>query len=156
MRIIAGKCKGRKLEIPCTDMRPTLDRTKETLFNILQTEVPDAAVLDLTLDRVLQRFFGLEAYSRGAKRIVFADIDRRATETIKRNCNKVGCDCARFDGSFRDGGGAARRKIRFGVYRPALQAESVLPRSQSAGRFGQAQRRGNRGVRAQSGGQAAR
>ena len=35
---------------------------------------------------------GLEAYSRGAKRIVFADIDRRATETIKRNCNKVGCD----------------------------------------------------------------
>ena len=47
MRIIAGKCKGRKLETPCTDMRPTLDRTKETLFNILQTEVPDAAVLDL-------------------------------------------------------------------------------------------------------------
>ena len=39
-----------------------------------------------------RRRSGLEAYSRGAKRIVFADIDRRATETIKRNCNKVGCD----------------------------------------------------------------
>lgn len=47
MRVIAGKFKGRKLEVPKTTLRPTLDRTKETLFNILQTEIPEARVLDI-------------------------------------------------------------------------------------------------------------
>lgn len=153
MRIIAGKCKGRKLETPCTDMRPTLDRTKETLFNILQTEVPDAAVLDLFAG---SGSLGLEAYSRGAKRIVFADIDRRATETIKRNCNKVGCDAPVLTAPFETAAAQLGEKFDLVFIDPPLQAESILPRSQSAGRFGQAQRRGNRGVRAQSGGQAAR
>ena len=89
MRIIAGKCKGRKLDAPPTDMRPTLDRTKETLFNILQLKVPDAAVRDLFAG---SGSLGLEAFSRGAAKVVFVDVDRRAAETVKSNCKKVGCE----------------------------------------------------------------
>jgi 16S rRNA (guanine966-N2)-methyltransferase len=88
MRIIAGKFKGRKLEVPKTDLRPTLDRTKETLFNILQFDIQDKNVLDLFAG---SGCLGLEALSRGAKKAVFVDSDREAARVIKLNCEKCRC-----------------------------------------------------------------
>ena len=88
MRIIAGKYKGRKLEVPKTDLRPTLDRTKETLFNILHFCVADKVVLDLFAG---SGCLGLEALSRGAKKTVFVDSDRESARVIKLNCEKCRC-----------------------------------------------------------------
>ena len=85
MRVIAGKFKGRRLEIPKTTLRPTLDRTKETLFNILQAYVPNANVLDLFAG---SGGLGLEALSRGADNCVFVDINKEAVKVIKFNCEK--------------------------------------------------------------------
>ena len=87
MRIIAGKFKGRKLEIPQTTLRPTLDRTKETLFNILQVYVPQAKVLDLFAG---SGNLGLEALSRGAESCTFVEINKDASKIIKANCEKCG------------------------------------------------------------------
>ena len=82
MRIISGEARGRTLFAPPGDQtRPTSDKIRGSLFNILGSRVPDAAVLDL---------FGgtgalaLEALSRGAARAVIADNSRRAIEVISR------------------------------------------------------------------------
>ena len=88
MRVIAGKFKGRKLEVPKTTLRPTLDRTKETLFNLLQTEVPEARVLDIFSG---SGSLGIEALSRGAESCVFVEINKDAAKVIKANCEKCGC-----------------------------------------------------------------
>ena len=88
MRIIAGKFKGRNLDVPKTDLRPTLDRTKETLFNILQFDIPEKNVLDLFAG---SGNLGIEALSRGANKVVFVDINKEATKIIKQNCVKCGC-----------------------------------------------------------------
>ena len=87
MRIIAGSARGRRLFAPAgEDTRPTADRIRESLFNILGSRVWDARVLDL---------FGgtgamsLEALSRGAQRAVIADIDRAAIRAIERNAQAV-------------------------------------------------------------------
>ena len=110
MRIIAGKFKGRKIEAPNTDMRPTLDRTKETLFNILQLEIPNAVVLDLFAG---SGSLGLEACSRGAAKTVFVDIDRRATEVVKNNCKKVGCEATVLTAHFESA--IAQLKDKFDI-----------------------------------------
>lgn len=83
MRIIAGINKGRTLKAPKWDgLRPTSDRLRETMFNILQTRVRGARVLDV--------FSGtgavaLEALSRGAAGATCVDSDRRATGLIAEN-----------------------------------------------------------------------
>jgi len=83
MRIISGKYKGRRLQsIPGTSIRPTSDRVKEALFNILGATCRQAAVLDLFAGTGA---LGLEAVSRGAKQAVFIDKSRRALEIIRKN-----------------------------------------------------------------------
>ena len=88
MRIIAGTARSLPLKtIDGIDTRPTTDRIKETLFNMLQNEVPSANFLDLFAG---SGQIGLEAISRGAKRAVFVEMDRNAIEVIKKNiktCN---------------------------------------------------------------------
>ena len=71
MRIIAGKHKGRKL-LPLVgdDARPTLDRVRENLFNILSNRVVGANFLDLFAG---SGAVGIEALSRGAGKVVFCD-----------------------------------------------------------------------------------
>ena len=88
MRVIAGKFKGRSLFQPKdTAVRPTTDRVKENIFNLIQFRVPGSAFLDL---------FGgsgamsVEAASRGAARIVTVDNSRESVALIKRNFDKVG------------------------------------------------------------------
>ncbi len=83
MRVIAGKAKGRKLRsVPGDITRPITDRAKESLFNILGDEVVDALFLDLFAGT---GSVGVEALSRGARRAIFVERNRRAIETIKEN-----------------------------------------------------------------------
>lgn len=83
MRVIAGKAKGRKLRsVPGDTTRPITDLVKESLFNILRDEVVDALFLDLFAGT---GSVGIEALSRGARRAVFVERNRRAVATIKEN-----------------------------------------------------------------------
>lgn len=87
MRIISGNAGGRRLIAPSGDKtRPTSDKIRGSLFNILMSRVADSVVLDL---------FGgtgamaLEAMSRGAARAVIVDTDRLAIEAIRKNTQAV-------------------------------------------------------------------
>jgi 16S rRNA (guanine966-N2)-methyltransferase len=85
MRIIAGTARSMPLKtIEGTDTRPTTDRIKETLFNILQADVPGAVFLDLFAG---SGGIGLEAVSRGAKKAVFVENSRKAAACIQDNIN---------------------------------------------------------------------
>ena len=83
MRIIAGRHKGRTLESPAWEgLRPTSDRLRESLFNILAPRVEGATVLDGCAGTGA---VGIEAISRGAAHVTFVDRDRRATDLVARN-----------------------------------------------------------------------
>ena len=87
-RIVAGAAGGRRLVVP-SSARPTTDRVREALFNVL------AARLDFDGLRVLDLYagsgaLGLEALSRGAASVVLVESDRRAAEVIGRNIATVG------------------------------------------------------------------
>lgn len=88
MRIIAGTARSRTIEAPKgRDTRPTLDRVRENLFNILQRRVYDARVLDLFAG---SGALSLEAMSRGAAHAVLVDRDRQANQVEKLNVEKLG------------------------------------------------------------------
>ena len=90
MRIVAGTARGRKLFSPeGMDVRPTTDKVKESLFNIIQFEVPSARVLDLFAGTGQ---LGLEALSRGAKEAVFVDASGKSLATVKKNVALCGFD----------------------------------------------------------------
>lgn len=83
MRIISGTHKGRKLtSVPGVKTRPTSDRIKESIFNILPTIGPETLVLDLFAGT---GSFSLEALSRGASYAVLIDNASSAIKVIKRN-----------------------------------------------------------------------
>ena len=83
MRIIAGEARGRRLFAPeGTETRPTADRVREALFNIIRADVPDAAVLDVFAG---SGALALEAISRGAARATLIDRSPRAAAVIRRN-----------------------------------------------------------------------
>ena len=87
MRIISGSAKGMRLDsLEGNDTRPTLDRVKEALFNIIQTNIKQASVLDLFSG---SGALGIEALSRGAKKVVFCDNSYSATEIINKNLTKT-------------------------------------------------------------------
>jgi 16S rRNA (guanine966-N2)-methyltransferase len=86
MRIIAGSRKGHNIRAPRgADTRPTSDRVRENVFNILGP-IEGATVLDLYAG---SGAMGLEALSRGAAQAVFVDDDRLAVEAIERNLDKL-------------------------------------------------------------------
>ncbi len=83
MRVIAGKAKRLQLKTPeGMDTRPTTDRIKETLFNMIQDELYDICFLDLFSG---SGGIGIEALSRGAKKAVFVEQNRNASMIIKEN-----------------------------------------------------------------------
>ncbi len=87
MRIISGKARGTKLyTLDGTATRPTLDRVKESLFNIIQNDIEDSTVLDLFSG---SGAIGLEFLSRGAKRAVLCDSSKDALKLIKQNVQKT-------------------------------------------------------------------
>jgi len=88
MRVIAGSARRLRLKCPPgKHTRPTTDRIKETLFNMLQGDVPDARFLDLFSG---SGGIGIEALSRGAKQCVFVENEREAVACIKANLKTAG------------------------------------------------------------------
>ena len=86
MRIIAGKARGTILKTPDgLNTRPTTDRIKETLFNMIQPYLADCVFLDLFSG---SGGIGLEAVSRGAKRAYLVEQDKAALRCISDNVNK--------------------------------------------------------------------
>ena len=88
MRIIAGTLKGRRLVTPGFEgLRPTSDKLRETLFNVIAGRVQDSTVLDGFAGTGA---IGLEALSRGAAHVTFVDPDPRAVTLIHENLQRCG------------------------------------------------------------------
>ena len=87
MRIISGKARGTKLyTLEGENTRPTLDRVREALFNIIQHEIPESVVLDLFAG---SGAVGLEFASRGAEKVYMCDNSKKAIEIINKNIEKT-------------------------------------------------------------------
>ena len=85
MRVIAGTARSLPLKTPeGMDTRPTTDRIKETLFNMLQTRVGGSVFVDLFSG---SGGIGIEAISRGANKAYFVEYDKKALSCIKDNLN---------------------------------------------------------------------
>lgn len=88
MRVIAGKYRGRRLFTPRDQrIRPTSDRLRERVFNILSRELTNCGVLDLYAGTGA---LGIEALSRGASSCTFVDASKSALDLIERNLNHIG------------------------------------------------------------------
>jgi len=88
MRIIAGELKGRRLKPPdWPGLRPTSDKLRETLFNVLGSRIDAARVLD---GYAGTGAVGIEALSRGAAEVTFVDSDARAIRLIEANLRHCG------------------------------------------------------------------
>ena len=99
IRVIGGEFKGRKLLSPCwSGLRPTSDRLRGTLFNVLNSRIEDAVFLDGFSGTGA---IGIEAISRGAATVVFIERDPRAAALITKNLDRcaVGNQCALVHGS---------------------------------------------------------
>lgn len=87
MRIIAGTARGIPLKSPSNaDIRPTLDRVRESLFNMLAPFIEESRFLDLYAGTGA---IGIEALSRGAKLAVFIDQSSEATDLVQQNLSKT-------------------------------------------------------------------
>ena len=87
MRVISGKCRGTHLITPeGMETRPTTDRIKETLFNIIAFDIPECQFLDLFSG---SGAIGIESLSRGAQRAVFVDQSEKALACIRGNLEKT-------------------------------------------------------------------
>lgn len=113
MRVIAGEFKGRRLEAPRWDgLRPTSDKLRETLFNVLATRVGGARVVDGFAGTGA---LGIEALSRGAVHATFVERDPRALALIAGNLERCGVLPERYAiirGDFLSAARAARETIR--------------------------------------------
>ena len=90
MRVIAGIARGMKLKTPeGMDTRPTQDRIKETLFNMLQEELADCLFVDLFSG---SGGIGIEALSRGARKAIFVEKAPKAVSCIQENLKKTKLD----------------------------------------------------------------
>lgn len=87
MRVIAGKYKSRRLTAPAgMATRPTSDRLRETLFNVVALRVPDSVWLDLFAG---SGAVGIEALSRGARSATFVETSASAAKTIRKNLQSL-------------------------------------------------------------------
>lgn len=87
MRVISGTARGNKLySLEGNNTRPTLDRVKESLFNIIGLKVRDAVVLDLFSG---SGAIGIEAASRGAEKVILCDKSKDAINIINKNIEKT-------------------------------------------------------------------
>lgn len=83
MRVISGSARGKKLlSAQGLDIRPTLDRVKESVFNMIAFDIADSIVLDLFSG---SGALGIEALSRGAKECVFVDKASQSIDITKKN-----------------------------------------------------------------------
>lgn len=93
LRIIGGEWRGRKFGFPpVAAIRPTPDRVRETVFNWLQSVIPGSRCLDLYAG---SGALGLEALSRGARELVFVDVDPAVVRHLASTLETLGCDRGR-------------------------------------------------------------
>lgn len=87
MRVISGKCRGTHLVAPeGLSTRPTTDRIKETLFNMIAFDIPQCRFLDLFSG---SGAMSIESLSRGAEKAVLVDKDAKALECMRQNLEKT-------------------------------------------------------------------
>ncbi len=90
MRVIAGEFRSRRLAtLPGLSTRPTPDRLRETLFNVLAPRIAGAVFVDAYAGTGA---VGIEALSRGAERVIFIERSRAAAEVIRRNLQSLGVE----------------------------------------------------------------
>lgn len=97
IRIIAGEYRGRKLKVPAgNDVRPTSDRVREALFNLLSSLLSwnEMTVLDLYAG---SGALGLEALSRGAKHAIFVEATHKNLKILQQNIELMSLDSTRFE-----------------------------------------------------------
>lgn len=100
MRVISGKWKGRRLQGPSGKaVRPTTDRVKEAMFNLLARTVSGSTVLDVCCG---SGGLGIEALSRGAEHAVFVDLSRASLNLTRRNLENCGAEPSRWTLVCRD------------------------------------------------------
>lgn len=88
MRVTGGSERGRQLKTPPgSSVRPTSDKVKQALFNILGDRVAGAVFLDLFAGA---GGIGIEALSRGAERVMFVDVSRDSLTVVKQNIEELG------------------------------------------------------------------
>jgi 16S rRNA (guanine(966)-N(2))-methyltransferase RsmD len=88
MRVVSGLYKGKKLISPLTEeIRPTLDRVKEAIFDVIQFRLTGAKALDLFSG---SGAMGIEAVSRGCSEVIFNDISAVSCSLIRQNCLNMG------------------------------------------------------------------
>jgi len=88
MRVTGGIGRGRRLKVPAgSRVRPTSDKVKQALFNILGDKVEGSVFLDLYAGA---GSVGIEALSRGAERVVFVDSSRVSLDVVKHNIDQMG------------------------------------------------------------------
>lgn len=110
MRIIAGKYRGRRLKSPPSQRtRPTSDRLRETLFNILAPRIAGARFLDLCAG---SGAVGIEAVSRGAEHVTFVDQSQRMRTLIQANLEALQVDRDRADNVKADAAQFVRLLVR--------------------------------------------
>src|SRR5947209_449966 len=120
MRVIAGTLKGRQLKAPkWPGLRPTADKLRETLFNVIAPRIAGARVLDLYAGTGA---VGIEALSRGAAHVTFVDSDRRAEQLIEQNLGR----CRISDGYVIIRATASRAAERLRHGRPFVPFDIVL------------------------------
>ncbi|HMD47543.1 MAG TPA: 16S rRNA (guanine(966)-N(2))-methyltransferase RsmD [Bryobacteraceae bacterium] len=90
MRVIGGQFRSRKLKsVPGLETRPTPDRLREALFNVLAPRIQDAVFLDLYAGTGA---VGIEALSRGARRCILVEKNRSAVDVIRQNLATLGLE----------------------------------------------------------------
>ncbi|MDD4839947.1 MAG: 16S rRNA (guanine(966)-N(2))-methyltransferase RsmD [Clostridia bacterium] len=100
MRVISGKYRGRNIMPPKDDhVRPTTDRIKETIFNVIQFKVEDARVIDLFAG---SGALGIEALSRGAEQVIFVDNSMASINLISRNLERMTGNTSILRCNFKD------------------------------------------------------
>ena len=135
MRVISGTARGRRLkELPGMDTRPTTDKVKESLFNIIQFDIEGRTVLDL-FGGTGQ--LGIEALSRGAAHCTFVDMSRQAVAVIKENVTAVGfSDVSQIhQGDALTFLGGCREKFGLILLDPPYQTDLLENCIQAVGRF---------------------
>lgn len=114
MRVITGTARGRKLEAPKgRSTRPTTDRVKESIFNIIQFDIEGRRVLDLFAG---SGQMGIECLSRGAESCVFVESDPSAQKVVERNIAATGFEkCSRLIRGDAFGALSGLRGQKFGL-----------------------------------------
>jgi 16S rRNA (guanine(966)-N(2))-methyltransferase RsmD len=95
MKIIAGKLRGKTLKYPIERLRPTTDKTRGAIFNMIQANFPDLLTGALVCDIFSGAgAVGIEAFSRGAARVIFIENDRTTVKYLRENIKALEAETA--------------------------------------------------------------